>query len=125
MNDMPIDAVPIDAVPVDAATPGLVVLYRWQLAPGREDDFAQAWREATQALLARGSLGSRLHRGDDGLWYGYAQWPDAGTRRAAFADAAIDPGPSARMRACIVASLPEIVLEPVADLLRLAHNAAS
>lgn len=111
-------------------SPGLVVLYRWRLAHGRETEFADAWRDATEALLTRGSLGSRLHRGDDGLWYGYAQWPDAETRRAAFsqaafAEAASDPSPSARMRACIIESFPEILLSPVADLLRLAHNAAS
>ncbi len=118
-----------------ASDPGLVVLYRWRLAVGREAEFADAWRDATEALLARGSLGSRLHRGDDGLWYGYAQWPDAETRRSAcseatfsepaFAEAASDLSPSARMRACVVESFPETLLSPVADLLRLAHNAAS
>jgi hypothetical protein len=106
-------------------SPGLVVLYRWRLFPGCESEFADAWRGATEALLAYDSLGSRLHRGDDGLWYGYAQWPDAETRTAAFADAALDPSFSTRMRACILESFPEIQLVPVADLLRLAHNAAS
>lgn len=99
---------------------GLVVLYRWRLHPGREDTFAEAWREATEALLQRGSGGSRLHRGDDGLWYGYAQWPDAATRAAAAG--AADPATYARMAACIGESLPEIMLTPVADLLRLPHN---
>ncbi len=118
-----------------ASSPGLVVLYRWRLAAGREPEFTAAWRDATEALLARGSLGSRLHQGDDGLWYGYAQWPDAETRRAAFsgadvsgaasAGATTDPSPSTRMRACVVESFPEVLLTPVADLLRLAHNAAS
>ncbi len=118
-----------------AQSPGLVVLYRWRLAPGREAEFAAAWRDATEALLARGSLGSRLHRGDDGLWYGYAQWPDAATRSDAFADArrfeaslseaASSASPSMRMRACVVESFPDVLLSPVADLLRLAHNAAS
>jgi hypothetical protein len=108
-----------------AQSPGLAVLYRWRLAPGRETEFTEEWRDATEALLARGSLGSRLHRGDDGLWYGYAQWPDAETRRVAFCEAAADPSPSTRMRACVVESFPEILLSPVADLLRLAHNAAS
>ena len=94
-----------------------VVLYRWRIKPGTEDRFATAWAEATRSLLARGSLGSRLHAGNDGYWYGYAQWPDAQARASAFAsdaqhDAAI------RMRECIAESLPEIVLTPVSDFLQ-------
>ena len=36
----------------------------------------------TEALrVTGGSLGSRLHRGSDGIWYGYAQWPSEETRQ--------------------------------------------
>jgi hypothetical protein len=107
---------------MNATDIGMVVLYRWRLRPGHEASFEAAWRAATETLLAHGALGSRLHRGDDGLWYGYAQWPDAGTRARVFANAPVDEGTSARMRAAIAESLPEIVLTPVADLLRLPHN---
>jgi len=100
------------------AKTGLVVLYRWRLRPGTEAAFAEAWRDATQALLARGSHGSRLHRGDDGLWYGYAQWPDDATRMHAFADPSLDDDAYRRMRACVDERLPEIRLAPVADLLQ-------
>jgi hypothetical protein len=94
-----------------------VVLYRWRIKPGTEDRFAMAWSEATRRLLARGSLGSRLHAGSDGYWYGYAQWPDAQARASAFAsDAQHDVG--LRMRECIAESLPEIVLTPVSDFLQ-------
>jgi hypothetical protein len=94
-----------------------VVLYRWRIKPGTEDRFATAWAEATRSLIARGSLGSRLHAGNDGYWYGYAQWPDAQTRASAFAsDAQHDAGLG--MRDCISESLPEIVLTPVADFLQ-------
>ena len=93
-----------------------VVLYRWRIKPGTEDRFATAWADATRSLLARGSLGSRLHAGNDGCWYGYAQWPDAQARASAFAsDAQHDAG--LRMRECIAESLPEIVLTPVSDFL--------
>ena len=99
----------------DAST--FVVLYRWRIKPGTEDRFAVAWAEATRRLLARGSLGSRLHAGNDGYWYGYAQWPDAQARASAFAsDAQHDAG--LRMRECIAESLPEIVLTPVSDFLQ-------
>ena len=93
-------------------------LYRWKLHADRESDFVAAWSEGTQALRELGSFGSRLHRGDDGWWYGYAQWPDAAARTRAFAQ----PGSDAvdeRMRAAIAETLPEVALDPVADFLIL------
>ncbi|MFS8064243.1 MAG: putative quinol monooxygenase [Luteimonas sp.] len=94
-----------------------VVLYRWRIKPGMEDRFVTAWAGATRSLLARGSLGSRLHAGDDGCWYGYAQWPDAQARASAFASEA-EQGVGLRMGECIAESLPEIVLTPVSDFLQ-------
>lgn len=68
----------------------------------------------------------RLHRGPDGVWYSYAQWPDEATRRAAFSQASGDPSASLPMKAAIAESLPEIVLESVVDLLLpLAPNTMS
>jgi len=92
-------------------------LYRWRLRPGAETAFTAAWSEATRALLDAGSFGSRLHRGDDGLWYGYAQWPDAERREAAFAALATSSA-GARMAACVAETLPAVALTPVADFLR-------
>ena len=108
---------------------GLVVLYRWRLHPGCEDVFVAAWQGITRALLEHGSFGSRLHSGDDGWWYGYAQWPDDATRKRAFnADAFAAGAEHAallhRMRACIAESAAEVDLTPVADWLRLPHNPA-
>jgi hypothetical protein len=99
--------------------PGLVVLYRWRLHAGQETSFIDAWSRITVLLRSRcGSLGSRLHRGSDGLWYGYAQWPSEAARQIAFAQS-IDPAASAQMRSAIAESLPEVLLEPVADFLLL------
>jgi hypothetical protein len=99
--------------------PGLVVLYRWRLHPGQETSFIDAWSRITDLLRSRcGSLGSRLHRGSDGLWYGYAQWPSASARQQAFAQA-VDPAASAQMRSAVAESLPEVLLDPVADYLVL------
>ncbi|MEZ4365951.1 MAG: antibiotic biosynthesis monooxygenase [Kofleriaceae bacterium] len=100
--------------PRTASGPGLVVLYRWRLHPGREDAFVEAWAVVTRALRAQGSLGSRLHRGDDGLWYAYAQWPDAATRAATHAFPG-DDAAFAAMRDAVIERLPEVSLEPVAD----------
>ena len=102
--------------------PGLVVLYRWRLHPGAEASFIEAWSRVTELLRNRaGSLGSRLHRGNDGIWYGYAQWPNDQTRQRAFAQP-VDPAALAQMRAGIAESLPEVLLEPVSDFLVLPHE---
>lgn len=68
-------------------------------------------------LEHRGSLGSRLHRADDGCWYSYAQWPSAEARTLAFAAEPLDPIASAQMKAAIAESFPELVLEAIADFM--------
>lgn len=99
-----------------------MVLYRWRLVPGREDRCAEAWATVTCALVARGSLGSRLHRGDDGLWYASAQWPDAEARRAAFAQPSADDdeigAASAAMEDAVAEFFEPVLLTPVDDHLR-------
>lgn len=98
--------------------PDFVVLYRWRLHPGKEEQFVQAWSRISERLLVdRGSLGSRLHRGDDGLWYGYAQWPSSEARANAFAQISVDADAGARMRDAITENLPEIILESISDYL--------
>lgn len=53
-----------------------IALYRWKLKAGKEEQFRAAWSEVTLAIRAKhGSLGSRLHKAEDGTWAGYAQWP--------------------------------------------------
>lgn len=100
--------------------PGLCVIYRFRLKPGAEQRFIEAWSAVTIGLRdERGGLGSRLHRGPEGIWYAYAQWPSAEARREAFAGAPVSPDASAMMRDAIEEQLPEIVLDPVVDLLVL------
>ena len=94
------------------------MLYRWRLHPGSEASFVEAWSRVSDLLLKhRGSLGSRLHRGADGLWYGYAQWPSADARASAFGAESVDPVAAEQMRAAIAESFPEIVLESVSDFM--------
>ena len=100
-----------------AAADCFIVLYRWRLHAGAEDAFVQGWSCITELLRSRGSLGSRLHRGSDGMWYGYAQWPSAQVRKDVFALGPLDETASAQMRAAIAESLPEITLEVKADYL--------
>jgi hypothetical protein len=56
-----------------------------------------------------------LHRGSDGTWYAYAQWPTAETRERAFALGSVDPQASEAMREAIAESLPEVILEVIED----------
>jgi hypothetical protein len=51
-----------------------IVLYRWQVKPEKEEQFIEAWSEIIVFYRESfASLGSRLHRGGDGLFYAYAQ----------------------------------------------------
>lgn len=53
-----------------------VVVYQWRVAPEAEQRFVEAWAALTEVFREEhGGLGSRLHRGADGLWFAYAQWP--------------------------------------------------
>ncbi|TAM63795.1 MAG: antibiotic biosynthesis monooxygenase [Rhodanobacter sp.] len=100
--------------------PGFAVLYRWRLHAGAEESFVRAWTRVSELLLSeRGSLGSRLHRGPDGLWYSYAQWPSAEARERAFALDPVDPEAGRQMAEAIAEGFPEIALESVSDFMVL------
>jgi len=92
------------------------VLYRWRLHAGKEAQFVEAWRRRSELLLReRGSLGSRLHRGPEGVWYSDAQWPGAEARDRAIASPPVDAEASERLQDAIAERLPALVLEPVDD----------
>jgi hypothetical protein len=104
--------------------PGFIVLYRWRLRAGLEDQFIQAWSSVSRQLREqRGSLGSRLHRGQDGLWYSYAQWPSAAVRAKSASLPPIDPASRKLMQQAVEEELPEVVLESVSDFLVVAGDA--
>lgn len=93
-------------------------IYRWRLHPGTEQTFIRAWSRITQLLVTeRGSLGSRLHRGPDDLWYSYTQWPSAEAKAEGLARPSVDPEAWKQLREAIAESLPELILEPVSDFL--------
>ncbi len=95
-----------------------VVLYRWRIKPQFEQQFIAAWSEISANYREiYGSLGSRLHRGDDGIFYSYAQWESATQRENAFAKM---PRTSAadKMREAIEESFSEVLLEIAADYLK-------
>lgn len=55
----------------------LCLVYKFAVKPDQHALFRAGWREVTEFIYRNcGSLGARLHRGDDGFWFAYAQWPD-------------------------------------------------
>jgi hypothetical protein len=95
----------------------LVFLYRWRIKPEKEAQFIESWSEITAYYRENfDSLGSRLHRGDDGIFYGYAQWKSDGQRENAFANSPKSEA-RAKLREAIEESLPEVRLEILSDYL--------
>ncbi len=96
-----------------------VVLYRWRIKEEIERQFVEAWSERTAYLLRQyDSLGSRLHRGDDGIWYSYAQWKSAEQREQAFqAESGIVPETRRKFQEAIKEEFPEVELGIVSDYL--------
>lgn len=97
---------------------GFCVIYRARVHVDKEARYVAAWSRLTLLLRTeRGALGSRLHRGSDGLWYAYAQWSSAEARAAAFKLPSVDPAAEAEVADCIVEYFPEILLDPIEDQL--------
>jgi hypothetical protein len=96
----------------------VIYLYRWKLKKGMEETFQEGWEYITKGLKDHcGSFGSRLHKGNDGIYYGYAQWPDKQTREAAnFHDENTEKART-NMSEAVEEAYPEIELNPMADYL--------
>ena len=95
------------------------VIYRWRIKPELEKQFIESWSEITEYFLGNfNSLGSRLHRGGDGLWYAYAQWRSSEERSFAFQNMPEMPAQE-KMKEAIEESFPEIRLETISDFLIL------
>jgi|SRR5438093_11766881 len=96
---------------------GFCVLYRWKFRPGLEAQSIAAWERATQLIMQhRGGLGSRLHQGEDGTWYAYAQWPSKEVWQAHREAAPIDPEVALMLEAEETEFSP-VCLAPVSDFL--------
>ncbi|MDQ1558135.1 MAG: hypothetical protein QOD32_1195 [Pyrinomonadaceae bacterium] len=96
-----------------------IALYHWKLREGQEEKFREGWRRRTEEIYRKcGSLGSRLHRADDGTWLGYAQWPDRRAWEAARQVAVTDTEAPALMKESVEVSYPETLMEVADDLIR-------
>ena len=89
-----------------------VAAYWWRVHPGKEEQFRAAWRRGTELITAKyGSLGSRLHRAEDGRFIGVAEWPDRATWQRAF-DAKMTYDEPAT-RAAFVDAIADAAAEPL------------
>lgn len=53
-----------------------IAVYEFVVRAGQEEAFIRAWAKRTEGIYRlSGSLGSRLHRNENGNFIGYAQWP--------------------------------------------------
>ncbi len=105
---------------------GFCVIYRARVHPDKEAKYVAAWSTLTSLIRSqRGGLGSRLHKGADGIWYAYAQWESAQARSDAFALPSVHPEAQADMMDCIIGFLSEIPLDPIEDQLVPASELAS
>jgi heme-degrading monooxygenase HmoA len=96
----------------------IAILYKWRIKLEKEQQFIESWSEVTKFLLEnRGSLGSRLHRGNDGFFHGYAQWKSDEERQNAFKNSSEISDSINKMRDSIDESFDEIALNPIADFL--------
>jgi quinol monooxygenase YgiN len=93
----------------------LVVVYAFDVKPGKEAEFITAWTALTELFYTHaGSLGSSLHRETSERFIAYAQWPDE-----SFRDAADDkmPASSADLYATMRKCCTEIKVAHQLDLL--------
>lgn len=89
-----------------------VAAYWWKVHPGKEAQFRAAWRRGTELIRERyGSLGSRLHRDDQGRFVGVAEWPDRATWQAAFDAKMVYDDP--QTRAAFVDAIADTAREPL------------
>ncbi len=95
---------------------GFVVIYRWRLRIGKEEQFQKGWETITRALLQeRGALGSRLHQAEDGTWFAYAQWPAKKVWEHSRELGPLDPAASAAMAEATEESFEPVLMTPVCD----------
>jgi quinol monooxygenase YgiN len=68
----------------------LAIIYRFHLKPEQESHYQSAWDILTDYFIkCRGSLGSALHKSENGLWIAYSRWPDRATRDASWSESAV------------------------------------
>lgn len=95
-----------------------VAIYRWKLKPGSEDAFTKHWEAGTWLFrFEQKTLGSRLHRADDGTYFAYAQWPSRESYHAKRALSGTHKENLAKMKECVEEAFPVILGDVSCDRL--------
>lgn len=95
----------------------ITFLYRWRVKPDLSVQFVENWSIVTEYYRANcRSLGSRLHRGSDGFYYGYAQWPSQEIRDNAVQDER-SAAAFAAMQEAVEERFPDVRMEVLSDFL--------
>lgn len=97
------------------------ILLEFEVKKGFEDKFLKAWDETTEIIYRNfGSLGSRLHREEEGLYVAYAQWPSIEVYESEQHWSDEDLSVREAMRAALVGGKPRSIrrLSIVSDLLK-------
>lgn len=83
-----------------------IIIYRWRIHPGQEEEFRAAWEElSAQYMQMRGQHDAKLTQGEDGVWIGKAVWPDRDTYILALERGVTDPRIANRMNAAVAERL--------------------
>lgn len=83
-----------------------IVVYRWRIHPGREEEFRAAWEElSSQYIQLRGQLDAKLTSGEDDVWVGKAVWGDRDDYILALERGVTDPRVANRMNTCVAEQL--------------------
>ncbi|TCI03667.1 hypothetical protein EZV61_08980 [Corallincola luteus] len=95
-----------------------IVINRWQLKEGKEQQFEQGWGEIIQRnMLHYGAQGSRLHRAHDGSWISYSVWPSEDHWQAAHSIDDSDQEARLKMVDAIIRVYPPQTMVPMLDML--------
>ncbi len=83
-----------------------IIIYRWRIHPGRDEEFRAAWEELSQQYMQlRGQLDAKLTQRDDGVWVGKATWPDRESYFLAHERGVPDPAVANRMNSLVTERL--------------------
>lgn len=97
----------------------LAVLLEFNVKPGLEDQFVECWSETTDIIYKKfGSLGSKLHKSNNGVYVAYAQWPSREIYESEQSWSQSDSAVREKMRSTLVGGKPTVLhqLSLVSDL---------